>query len=164
MAQVSDRLGPFQVAMTVRVTLAKLEERKHLEVTVNGSDAVRQNWVRGKMTAYLDEDEEGTRVRIHASLEVLGKLASVGAVPIRRRAEEVFAEFAERLQCEFAPSDERAPERRQRTWSVLLVLVGACGGVLGLLLYWSGLTASPALFVALAGAAALGFLLWWKRR
>jgi carbon monoxide dehydrogenase subunit G len=35
-------------------------------------------------------------------MELLGRLATLGAVPIRRRADEVFKEFVERIHAELA--------------------------------------------------------------
>jgi carbon monoxide dehydrogenase subunit G len=35
-------------------------------------------------------------------MEILGRLATLGAVPIRRRADEVFNEFVQRVHAELA--------------------------------------------------------------
>ena len=44
-----------------------------------------------------------------ASVEVMGKLAALGAAPIRRRANELFAQFTERLQGQFSAAGEGSP-------------------------------------------------------
>jgi hypothetical protein len=53
-------------------------------------------------------------MQFQADIEILGKLASLGAIPIRRRATEKFAEFARNIQAQFAP-DVRANPRPQST-------------------------------------------------
>ena len=58
----------------------------------------------------------GAQMRFEADIEVLGKLAALGAVPIRRRATEKFGEFARNVQAQFASSAsgrlESAKDRR----------------------------------------------------
>ncbi len=44
-------------------------------------------------------------MHFEASIEVLGKLATLGAVPIRRRTSQVFAEFAKNIQGQFAAGE-----------------------------------------------------------
>jgi carbon monoxide dehydrogenase subunit G len=51
-------------------------------------------------------------MQFEADIEILGKLATLGAVPIRRRATEKFAEFARNIQAQFA-TGERANLRAQ---------------------------------------------------
>lgn len=43
-------------------------------------------------------------MRFEADIEILGKLATLGAGPIRRRTTEKFAEFARNIQAQFAPA------------------------------------------------------------
>jgi hypothetical protein len=43
------------------------------------------------------------QMRFEAEIEILGKLATLGAAPVRRRVTERFAEFARNIQAQFAP-------------------------------------------------------------
>jgi hypothetical protein len=43
-------------------------------------------------------------MRFEADIEILGRLATLGAAPIRRRTTEKFAEFARNIQAQFAPA------------------------------------------------------------
>jgi len=47
----------------------------------------------------------GTGMRFEANVEVLGKLATLGAVPMRRRTAQLFAEFAGNIQKQFAKQE-----------------------------------------------------------
>jgi carbon monoxide dehydrogenase subunit G len=47
-------------------------------------------------------------MNFEASIEVLGKLATLGAAPIRRRTTQLFAEFAKNIQWQFATDTNSA--------------------------------------------------------
>jgi carbon monoxide dehydrogenase subunit G len=42
----------------------------------------------------------GARIALSMRMEVLGKLASLGAAPMRRRADEIFSKFARCVEAE----------------------------------------------------------------
>ena len=48
------------------------------------------------------QTDQGGKAQLKHSIEVLGKLATLGAVPIRRRTTQSFAEFARNIQEQFA--------------------------------------------------------------
>ena len=54
------------------------------------------------LSARLARPIERWVLHFEASIEILGKLATLGAVPIRRRTTQVFSEFAQNIQQEFA--------------------------------------------------------------
>jgi carbon monoxide dehydrogenase subunit G len=60
------------------------------------------NRMTGSLQVALTPASPGTIMQFEASIEVLGKLATLGAVPIRRRTAQVFAEFAKNIQGQFA--------------------------------------------------------------
>jgi len=60
------------------------------------------NRMTGSMQVALSSAPSGTQMRFEASIEILGKLATLGAVPIRRRTTQAFAEFARNIQGQFA--------------------------------------------------------------
>jgi hypothetical protein len=44
------------------------------------------------------------QLRFEADIEILGKLATLGAAPIRRRVTDKFTEFARNIQAQFTPA------------------------------------------------------------
>jgi len=56
----------------------------------------------GSLQVSLSAASPGTKMYFEVSIEILGKLATLGAVPIRRRTAQVFTEFAQNIQAEFA--------------------------------------------------------------
>jgi carbon monoxide dehydrogenase subunit G len=106
-AVVSDRIGPFALAVPVTIQVREVEEPTRITADLAGDDRRGQARVRGTLEAAAESTgEAATELRLGMRMEILGKLATLGAVPIRRRADEVFNQFVERVQAEL-----RSPER-----------------------------------------------------
>ncbi|MGH9785963.1 MAG: CoxG family protein [Terriglobia bacterium] len=102
-ANVVERVGPFRLNLKLAVTIVKAVEPFLIEAELNGADAKSQNRLSGTLRAMLVQDHPTeTRLSVDASVEVMGKLAALGASPIRRRAKELFDQFTERLQSQFS--------------------------------------------------------------
>lgn len=101
-AMVADRIGPFALAVPVTIEVTEVEEPRRIAADLAGDDKRGQARVRGSLEAIAAEAAQGTQLRLSMRLEVLGKLATLGAVPIRRRADEVFSEFVQRVEAELA--------------------------------------------------------------
>jgi carbon monoxide dehydrogenase subunit G len=100
-AKVSDRIGPFKITMNVEVCITETVEPSLLKATIKGADSVGLNRMTGSMQVALRPAVSGTQMHFEASIEILGKLATLGAVPIRRRTTQAFAEFARNIQGQF---------------------------------------------------------------
>ena len=83
-------------------------EPSSLKASLKGADSMGLNRMTGSMQVALSPAQSGTQMQFEASIEVLGKLATLGAVPIRRRTTQVFAEFAKNIQGQFAPGMDPA--------------------------------------------------------
>ena len=100
-ANVSERIGPFKITMNLQVSITDAVEPSLLKATIKGADSMGLNRMTGSMQVALSAAPGGTQMHFEASIEVLGKLATLGAVPIRRRTTQVFAEFAKNIQGQF---------------------------------------------------------------
>lgn len=107
-AKVTDKIGPFKITMNLEVRVTEMVEPSSLKASLKGADAMGLNRMTGTMQVGLHSSEPGTRMQFEASIEVLGKLATLGAVPIRRRTAQVFAEFAKNIQAQFAADASNA--------------------------------------------------------
>ncbi len=101
-AKVSDKVGPFKITMSLEVRITGAVEPSVLKAGIKGADSMGLNRMTGSMQVALSAAPSGTQMRFEASIEILGKLATLGAVPIRRRTAQVFTEFARNIQREFA--------------------------------------------------------------
>jgi carbon monoxide dehydrogenase subunit G len=100
-AKVSEKVGPFKLTMKLEVRVIETVEASLLKAAIKGADSMGLNRVTGSMQIALNPAPSGTQMRFEASIEVLGKLATLGAVPIRRRTTQAFAEFAQNIQKQF---------------------------------------------------------------
>jgi len=83
------------------VCITETVEPSLLKATIKGADSMGLNRMTGSMQVSLSPALSGTQMHFEASIEVLGKLATLGAVPIRRRTTQAFAEFARNIQGQF---------------------------------------------------------------
>jgi carbon monoxide dehydrogenase subunit G len=101
-AVVSDQLGPFKLSLPVEIELQAVDEPHRIQAAVTGNDRRGQARIKGTLGAHIEALESGTRIALSMRMEVLGKLATLGAVPMRRRADEIFSRFAQCLASELA--------------------------------------------------------------
>jgi carbon monoxide dehydrogenase subunit G len=101
-ARVSEKVGPFKVTMNIEVRVTGTKEPSLLIAAIKGADSIGLNRITGSMQVALKAAPSGTQMHFEASIEILGKLATLGAVPIRRRTTQAFAEFAQNIQEQFA--------------------------------------------------------------
>jgi carbon monoxide dehydrogenase subunit G len=101
-ARASERVGPFKITMNLEVRVTEVKDESMLKASIKGGDSVGLNRVTGSLQIGLAPEAAGTAMGFEASIEVLGKLATLGAVPIRRRTTESFAQFAKNIQGQFA--------------------------------------------------------------
>jgi carbon monoxide dehydrogenase subunit G len=100
-AKASNKIGPFKVTMDVELRITGTTPPRLLSASLKGFDSSGANRVSGSMQIALCPASSGTEVRFEASVEILGKLATIGAVPIRRRTQQIFTEFGRNIQEQF---------------------------------------------------------------
>ncbi len=107
-AKVAERVGPFKVTMNLEIQVTGMVERELLKASVKGGDSLGMNRVTGTIQVALQPADAGalnqavTMMHFEAAIEVLGKLATLGAPVVRRKTSDMFAEFARRIQGQFA--------------------------------------------------------------
>ena len=101
-ASVSEKVGPFKITMNLEVRVIEAIEPTQLKAAIKGADSMALNRITGSMQVSLSPASPGTQMHFEASIEILGKLATLGAVPIRQRTTQAFAEFAQNIQGQFA--------------------------------------------------------------
>jgi carbon monoxide dehydrogenase subunit G len=110
-ASVSDRLGPFRLQVPIQIEIRTIEPPRRIVADLAGSDSRGQARVRGTLEATVEprQSEGQTALALGLRLEVLGRLAALGAAPMRRRADEIFGEFVRRLTAELGADAATTP-------------------------------------------------------
>ncbi len=99
LADVAEKVGPFRLQLKMAVTVLRADEPSLIEAELNGADARSENRLSGTLRAELKERGPGTTLlNMDASVEVVGKLAALGASPIRKKADDLFEQFIQRLK------------------------------------------------------------------
>lgn len=101
-ATASDKIGPFKVTLRMEIRVAEEQPPSVLKASLKGADSMGLNRLTGSMCIDLSPSGPATLMRFEAEIEILGKLATLGAAPMRRRTTEKFAEFARNIQAQFA--------------------------------------------------------------
>ncbi|MCC7368151.1 MAG: SRPBCC family protein [Chloroflexi bacterium] len=100
-ANVSEKLGPFKLSVPVEIELQTVEEPKRIVAALTGADSRGQARVKGTLEGTIEPlGDDRVRLTMSMQLEVLGKLATLGAMPMRRRADEIFTDFVRRIDAE----------------------------------------------------------------
>jgi carbon monoxide dehydrogenase subunit G len=102
-ATVHDKIGPFKVTLNLELRIIETTEQVLLKAALKGADSHNLNRVLGTLQVGLHsvETRAGTQMRFEASVEILGKLATLGAIPMKRRTTQLFREFAGNIQGQF---------------------------------------------------------------
>jgi carbon monoxide dehydrogenase subunit G len=96
-AVIEDKLGPFRVEVPVVIQVEEASDDHRLAAAISGHDRRGQARVRGEVTALVVGEADGASLVLTSRIEVLGKLAALGAVPMRRRADQIFETFVRNL-------------------------------------------------------------------
>jgi carbon monoxide dehydrogenase subunit G len=98
-AVLMDRLGPFKLRADLDITLSDVDPGRHVLMHAEGED--RQVGSRVVVNAALDVEEQdgkGSLVRAAGTYEVTGRVASMGASTIRKKADKILDEFFANVQ------------------------------------------------------------------
>ena len=101
-AKATDKIGPFKVVLNLEIRVTEAREASQLTASIKGADSIGLNRITGSLRIMLSPARAATQMQFQAEIEILGKLATLGAAPIRRKTTEKFAEFARKIQAQFA--------------------------------------------------------------
>jgi carbon monoxide dehydrogenase subunit G len=108
-AVMRQKIGPFKLEVPTRIDIDAYEIERQVSLKAIGTDKATGTTIDVRMVVNLDEQRDGGDVQckldVTASMQVAGRLASLGYPIVRKRSEQLFAEFEARLRAELAHLD-----------------------------------------------------------
>ncbi len=98
-AIVGERIGPFKVQFPLAIEVVEVQAPRRLAAVASGRDASVGSSMKMRLDLEIDDGAPGqTVLRFRTDLTILGKLAALGYGMIKRKADDVMAQFAENLR------------------------------------------------------------------
>jgi carbon monoxide dehydrogenase subunit G len=94
-AVLIDRMGPFKMRADLDITVDDVKENEHIHVRASGEDRGVGSRLAVDATLRLDESQSGTLITTSGTYEVVGKVATLGAGVIQKKATKTLDEFFE---------------------------------------------------------------------
>ncbi|ANN79683.1 CoxG family protein [Bordetella flabilis] len=108
-AVMRQKIGPFKLEVPTRIDIDSYEIERQVSLKAIGTDKATGTTIDVRMVVNLDEQRDGDdvlcKLDVSASMQVAGRLASLGYPIVRKRSEQLFAEFEARLRSELAHLD-----------------------------------------------------------
>jgi carbon monoxide dehydrogenase subunit G len=103
-ALMKRKIGPFRLEVPARIVVDSHAPERQVVLRAEGVDRVTGTTIDMRLRVDLEAQpaasEPACRLAVEASLQVGGRLASLGYPIVRKHAEDLFAEFEQRLRAE----------------------------------------------------------------
>lgn len=99
-ARMVARVGPFKVTFPIRIEVLESEPKQRIKARASGSDNKIGSHLKVELDVSLEEKGSSTLVSFVASVDILGKLATLGHSIIKRKADNDVASFAQAVKKE----------------------------------------------------------------
>jgi uncharacterized protein len=93
-ALMVEKVGPFRVEFPMRIEILQSEEMTSVKAQATGADNRVGSRMKVDLEARLKQNGDKTTLSFVASVDILGKLATLGHSIIKRKADQAMDEFA----------------------------------------------------------------------
>ncbi len=97
-ATMVEKVGPFRVEFPLRIEIEQSEPFSHIKARASGSDSKIGSLMKVELDVNLKEEGSGTLLSFVATVDILGKLATLGHSMVKRKADQVMAEFVREIK------------------------------------------------------------------
>jgi len=97
-ATMVEKVGPFRVEFPMRIEIEQSEPLSHIKARASGSDTKIGSLMKIELEVNLKEEGGGTLLSFVATVDILGKMATLGHSMIKRKADQVMAEFVQKIK------------------------------------------------------------------
>ena len=99
-ARMVARVGPFKVTFPIKIEVLENQPKDRIKARATGSDNKIGSHLKVDLDVSLEDRGEATQVSLVASVDILGKLATLGHSIIKRKADNDMAKFAQAVKNE----------------------------------------------------------------
>jgi carbon monoxide dehydrogenase subunit G len=100
-ALLNQKIGPFRMSVPTRIVVEERSEPHRVRLRASGQDRITATRLDVSLHVDLAPAEQGgTRLGVDSTLQVAGRLATLGYPVVKKKSEELFAEFERRLRAE----------------------------------------------------------------
>ncbi|MCZ2813928.1 SRPBCC domain-containing protein [Modestobacter sp. VKM Ac-2979] len=93
-AVLQDKLGPFKLRALLHISVEVLDDGRQVRMRASGKDVQINSQITVDATLSLRRtDEGGTVVATEGTYQVVGRVATMGAGTIRKKADKILEEF-----------------------------------------------------------------------
>jgi carbon monoxide dehydrogenase subunit G len=89
---------PSRVEFPIRIEVVQSEPVSIIKARASGSDSRIGSHIKVDLEVNLNESDSGTLLSFVVSVDILGKLATLGHSMIKRKADQVMGEFVESVK------------------------------------------------------------------
>lgn len=115
-AVMKQKIGPFKLEVPTRIVIESHTIERQVILVAAGSDKLTGTTIDVRLKVDLEEQRGANgaecRLAVEATMQVAGRLASLGYPIVKKRSEELFAEFERRLRLELVGFDGALPQSR----------------------------------------------------
>jgi carbon monoxide dehydrogenase subunit G len=97
-AVMKQKIGPFKLEVPTAIVVEEHAEPSRVRLRATGRDKFTATTINVVLAVALDQVITGTRLTVDADLQVAGRLATLGYPVVKKRSEELFADFERRLR------------------------------------------------------------------
>jgi len=100
-AVMKQKIGPFRIDVPTQIVVEERDEPRRVKVHAIGRDRITGTTLDVLLAVALEAlPGSGTRLGVDATMQVAGRLATLGYPVVKKKSEELFAEFEKRLRVE----------------------------------------------------------------
>ncbi|OZI24426.1 hypothetical protein CAL18_02210 [Bordetella genomosp. 7] len=116
-AVMRQKIGPFKLEVPTAIHIDSYDPQRQVSLKAAGCDKATGTTIDVGMVVNLEEQRDGDRTMckldVTATMQVAGRLASLGYPIVRKRSEQLFAEFEQRLRDELSGvGQDRSPAQQ----------------------------------------------------
>ena len=97
-ATMVEKVGPFRVEFPMRIEIEQSEPLSHIKARASGSDSKIGSLMKIDLDVNLKEEGSGTLLSFVASVDILGKLATLGHSMVKRKSDQALDKFVQKFK------------------------------------------------------------------